>query len=120
MGDCANAQKVFEEMLQQAQIGGWQRSVVHAQNWLAYTAILQGHLDRGAQYLHMGWPVANRIKEKRLNAYYRRSFAYYHRALGCRAEALEWAETALDSFERLGMLPETHEMEALAESLRAD
>ncbi len=120
MGDFPNAQKVFEEMLQQAQISGWQRSVVHAQNWLAYSAILQGHLDRGAQYLHMGWPVANRIKEKRLNAYYRRSFAYYHRALGSRAEALEWAETALDNFERLGMLPETHEMEALVESLRVD
>lgn len=117
MGDLAKAQNVFKEMLQQAQLSGWQRSVVHAQNWLAYTAILQGNFALSEQYLHMGWPVANRIKEKRVNAAYRRTFAYYYQAVGNTAEALHWAESALDCFERLGMLTAKGEMQTLIGSL---
>lgn len=120
MGDFASAQEVFKEMLEQAQISGWQRSQLYAQNWLAYTAIFQKKFDLCEKYLHMGWPVANRIKEKRVVAYYKRTFAYYYQSLGNRAEALRWAEAALDSFERLGMLPATGEMSRLIEKLVDD
>ena len=119
MGDLANAQQVFKEMLHQAQISNWQRSVAHAQNWLAYTAILQGNYDLSEQYLQMGWPIVNRIKEKRVNAAYRRTFAHYYRAVGNPTEAFHWAESALDCFERLGMLAARNEMQTLIDNLNA-
>jgi tetratricopeptide (TPR) repeat protein len=113
MGDYPNAVHVFETMLQEALIAGWQRSVVHAQRWLAYTAILQGDLDASEQYLTMGWSVVSRINEKRAEAYFRRTFAYYYQARGDSLEAQKWAATAHDSFERLGMTLATSEMQTL-------
>lgn len=104
MGDYMNAHRTFQEMLSQAQTSSWQRSVIHAQRWLAYVSILQGNLEAAAQYLQAGWPVAGRIKDKRVIAYYKHVFAYYHQALGNFGEAFKWATDALDNFERLGML----------------
>ena len=115
MGEYAHAQAVFEEMLVQAERSGWQRSIVHAQNWLAYTALLQRQPDLSRHYLWTGWPVASRIKEKRLTAYFKRTFAYYYRALGDSDESHKWADDARDSFERLGMSPDIREMQAFAE-----
>lgn len=113
MGDYPKAQEVFEEMLAQGEIGGWQRSVIHAQNWLAYTALLQKQPIVSNEYLLAGWPVAKRIKEQRLEAYFKRTFAYYYHEIGEQTEALKWAEDALDSFERLGMPPDSVEMHEL-------
>jgi len=118
MDDYPNAQKVFEEMLEQARISGWQRSAAHAENWLAYTAILQNDCALGEKYLVMGWSVANRIKEKRLIAYYKRTFAYFYQQMGNRAEALKWSEDARDTFERLGMSPDIREMQDLIDRLK--
>jgi hypothetical protein len=115
MGEYARAQAVFEEMLAQAERSGWQRSIVHAQNWLAYTALLQQQPELSRRYLWMGWPVASRIKEKRLAAYFKRTFAYYYRALGDLDESRKWADDARDSFERLGMSPDIREMESFGE-----
>jgi tetratricopeptide (TPR) repeat protein len=120
MGDYAQAQKVFEEMLEQAEISGWQRSIVHAQNWLAYTALMQKNPDATKNYLWQGWPVASRIKERRLSTYFKRTFAYYYQQVGNTEEALKWAEDALDSFERLGMPPDIRGMQELIEQLRAN
>jgi LuxR family glucitol operon transcriptional activator len=117
MGDYAKAQETFEEMLEQATLSGWQRSAVHAESWLAYTAVLQGDCALSEKYLHLGWSVANRIKEKRLIAYYKRTFAYYYQKIGNPTEALTWSEDARDTFERLGMPPDIHEMEALIAAL---
>jgi LuxR family glucitol operon transcriptional activator len=119
MGDYLRAQDVFSEMLAQAEISGWQRSIIHAQNWLAHTALLQKDLALSYQFLSTGWPVASRIKEKRLTAYFERTFAYYYREMGDHGEALKWTEDALDSFERLGMPPDTREMQALLADLKA-
>lgn len=118
LGDYASAQDVFEEMLEQAEISGWQRSVGYAQNWLAYTALLRKNPDLSKHYLWQGWPVASRIKERRLSAYFKRTFAYYYSEIGDHAEAMKWAEDALDSFERLGMPPDIREMQALIERIR--
>jgi LuxR family glucitol operon transcriptional activator len=118
-GDYVNARKVFEEMLQQGQISGWQRSIAHAQNWLAYVAVLQGDLEMGEQYLTTGWPVVDRIKEQRVQAYYKRTFAYYYDKAGNPTEALKWAEAARDSFERLGMPPDMQTMRDLIVHLKA-
>jgi LuxR family glucitol operon transcriptional activator len=118
MSDYGKAQEVFEEMLEQAEISGWQRSVGYAQNWLAYTALLCKNPDLGERYLRQGFPIASRIKERRLSAYFKRTFAYYYREIGDHAEAMKWAEDALDSFERLGMPPDIREMQELIEQIR--
>ncbi|MBC7811763.1 MAG: hypothetical protein H7175_11480, partial [Burkholderiales bacterium] len=119
MGDYVRAQVVFEEMLEQAEISGWQRSIVHAQNWLAYTALMQNNPEASKDSLWNGWPVAIRIKERRLSTYFKRTFAYYYQQIGNQADALKWAEDALDSFERLGMSPDIRGMLALIEQLQA-
>jgi LuxR family glucitol operon transcriptional activator len=117
-GNYTRAQAVFTDMLAEAEMSGWQRSIVHAQNWLAYTALLQKNFALSHQYLSTGWPIASRIKEKRLMAYFERNFAYYYRETGDRAIALKWAEDALDLFERLGMPPDTREMQTLMENIK--
>lgn len=119
MGNYATAQTIFEEMLEQARISGWQRSIAYAQNWLAYTAILQNRLEHGEQYLRIGWSVVDRIKERRLCAYYKRTFAHYYHHLADQVEALKWAEAALDSFERLGMPSDIRAMQELIALLQA-
>jgi len=70
MKEYAQAQIVFEEMLEEAKICGWQRSMVHAQNWYQFPihlAVSQGRtdvvrvlLEAGAEpgqsrYMYDGW-----------------------------------------------------------------
>lgn len=117
MGDYVKAQTVFEEMLEQGEISSWQRSITHAHNWLAYTAIMQKNPDLSRKYLWQGWPIANRIKEQRLSAHFKRTFAYYYYEIGEPSEALKWAQDALDSFERLGMAPDIREIQGLIQQL---
>jgi tetratricopeptide (TPR) repeat protein len=109
-GDYPQARTVFEEMLEQSRISDWQRSSAYAQNWLAWTSILQGELDGAEDYARAGWSVVPRIKERRLVAYYHRTFAQLHAKRGETAEALTSAAAALDAFERLGMPPHIREM----------
>ncbi len=117
MGDYNQAQAVFTEMVSQGEVSGWQRSVVHGQSWLASTALLQKDLESCWDHLRAGWPVASRIKEKRLIAYFKRNFAYYYQACGDLGETRKWAEDALDAFERLGMPPDIHEMQTFVKEL---
>jgi LuxR family glucitol operon transcriptional activator len=119
MGEYGKAQETFQEMHEQGKISGWQRSIAYAQNWLAYTAIFQKNAEVSRQYVENGWPIASRIKEKRLTAYFKRTFAYYYREIANLSEALKWAEDALDTFERLGMPPDTREMQEFIDHLKA-
>lgn len=120
MGEYIKAQETFQEMLEQGQISGWQRSIAYAESWLAYTALFQKNTDVSKQYIEHGWPVASRIKEKRLIAYFKRTFAYYYRETAQYPESFRWAEAALDAFERLGMSPDTREMQQFIEQLKVD
>jgi tetratricopeptide (TPR) repeat protein len=119
IGDYAQAQAVFSEMLAEGETSGWQRSIVHAQGWLAYTALLQNDLDACWEHLCAGWPIASRVKEKRLIAYFKRNFAYYYQARGEMGETRKWAEDALDTFERLGMPPDIREMQRFIAELNS-
>jgi LuxR family glucitol operon transcriptional activator len=119
-GDYARAQIVFKEMLEQAEISGWQRTILHAQNWLTYTSLLHGKTDVSNEYLQSGWSIASRIKERRLTAYFQRTYAYYYHEIEEFDNALRWAEDALDSFERLGMPPDIDEMHNLIGRLKAN
>lgn len=117
MGNYQNAESVFGKMIDQAQSCGWQRGLLYGENWLAYTAILQDNLSLAEQLLNHGWPAAQRNKEKRLIALYRRSFAYLYQKQNNLPEACSWAEEALDNFERLGMSAETSELQRVLEEL---
>jgi LuxR family glucitol operon transcriptional activator len=119
-GEYGKAQGVFREMLEQGERSSWQRSVAYAQNWLAYTALLQKNADLSKEYLWQGWPVASRIKEKRLIAFFKRTFAYYYHEVGNHDEALKWAEDALDTFERLAMPPDIRRMQTLIAQLKGN
>ncbi|HEX2618849.1 MAG TPA: hypothetical protein VHL11_01845, partial [Phototrophicaceae bacterium] len=120
MGEYTKAQETFEDMLEQGKTSGWQRSIAYAENWLAYTALFQKNADVSKQYMEHGWTVASRIKEKRLTAYFKRTFAYYYYEIAQQKEAFRWAEDALDTFERLGMLPDTREMQEFIERLKVN
>jgi tetratricopeptide (TPR) repeat protein len=119
MGDYDRAEQVFRDMLNHAQICGWQRGQLYGQNWLAYTGILQGNLTLAEELLQQGWPAALRNKEKRLIAMYRRSFACLYQRQGDPVEAYTRAVEALDNFERLGMTAEIGELQRLLETLLA-
>jgi hypothetical protein len=117
MGDFSKARIVFEEMLQEAEKSGWQRSILHAKNWLAYTSLLQKSSTISEQQLWESWLVAKRIKEQRLTAYFKRTFAYYYTEAGNYEEAMRWAYDALDAFKRLGMPSDIHQMQEFIERL---
>ena len=120
MGDYAGAEAAFRQMLTQAERSGSQRSAMFAHNFLALTAIFRDNLASAEKHLQLGWPVATRNKEKRLIAFFERTFAYFFLKRGDPDQARHWAAAALDDFERLGMQPETQEMRGLAAQLARD
>jgi hypothetical protein len=117
MGEFTKARLAFEEMLREAEKSGWQRSILHAQNWLAYTSVLEKNPNISEQKLWEAWSVAKRIKEQRLTAYFKRTFAYYYTEVGKYREAMTWAQDALDAFKRLGMPSDIHQMHEFIEKL---
>ncbi len=117
VGRLQEAEKLFEEVSAKGAEIGWQRAIIYAQNWLADIAIKSGDLDKAERLLHAGLPVAERNKDRRRTAFYKRSFAYLELKRGNVEIARRWAEKALDDFERLGMQPEMDEMKALLGTL---
>jgi LuxR family glucitol operon transcriptional activator len=117
-GDYDQAKSLFQQVGEHSQAIDWHRAVIYTQNWVADIAIAQDNLDEAKSLLQTGLPVAERNKDKRRTAFYKRSFAYLKQKQGDLAEALRWAEAALDGFERLGMQPEAEEMRELVQLLR--
>ena len=117
-GDYEQAEALYRQVFEQAQVIGWQRMSIYAQNWLADIAVAKGHMDEAERLLQTGLPVAERTKDTRRTAFYKRSFAYLKQKRGDLEAARRWATEALDGFERLGMQPETEEMRELVEALQ--
>jgi LuxR family glucitol operon transcriptional activator len=111
------AGQFFQQAIQLAERIGWQRATIYVQNYLADIALAQGDLQTAERLLQTGLPVAARNKDKRREAFYKRSFAHLAIARAHQAEACHWAAAALDDFERLGMQPEADELRELLESL---
>lgn len=112
------AERLFQQVLEQGQIISWQRAINYAQNYLADIAIVRGNLEEADRLLRAGLSVAERNKDKRRTAFYKRSFAYLEHKQRNLAEAQRWASAALDGFDRLGMQPEAEEMQELLQSLK--
>lgn len=108
--DYAQAKKCYQDMFNQAQTIGWQRVAIYAQNHLAFIAIMQDQLEEAEALLRTSLPVN---KDKRLAAFYKQTFAYFHQKKGNIDEARRLAREAFDDFERLGMKQEAKEVDDL-------
>jgi LuxR family glucitol operon transcriptional activator len=119
-GEFAVAREAFHSVMEKAKAFGWQWLVNYSQNYLADIAVNNGDFDEAERLLEPGLRVAERNKEKRRTASYKRSLAYLRQKQGRVDEALVWAEEALDGFSRLGVEQEIQKMERLTQDLRAD
>jgi tetratricopeptide (TPR) repeat protein len=120
--DYAAAEAAFKQTLVIGRQIGWQRLIVYTQNWLADTAIAQGRFDEAESLLNAGFPEAERNKDYRRIALFRRSFARLFQMRGENEleSAIVWAQQALNGFERLRMDTEADEMRLLIDECEAD
>lgn len=109
-----HAKECYQDMLKQAQVIGWQRVAIYAQNYLAYIAIVQDQLAEAEALLQTNLPID---KDKRLAASLKHTFAYFYQKKGDTEEARRLAREAFDDFERLGMKQEAKEADELLKQL---
>jgi LuxR family glucitol operon transcriptional activator len=111
------AKTFFEEALKYAQEISWLRAIFCTQNWLAEIAIVKGQLDKAEQLLTEGLRVAEANVDKCRIAFCKRSLSNLAKAQGNLVEARNCAIAALGNFEKLGMLLEAQETQALLQLL---
>lgn len=111
------AQTLFQQVLQQAQTLDWRRAIFLAKDWLADIAIQQKDFSRAQLWLKEGLEEAKSNQDQCRTAFCMRSIAHLEKARGNLARALYWATSAKEKFDRLGMVPEATETEALLLSL---
>lgn len=116
-GEYGQAKSLYEQMSNISKEVGWQRASIYAQNWLADIAINLGELRDAEHLLRTGLLVVERNREKRRTAYYKHSFARLEKAKGNLAQARNWANEALDGFDRLGMEQEVKEVQLFLDTL---
>ena len=107
------AEALFREVIAQCEAIGWQRIAIHSQKWLADCGIAQGNLDEAEHLLKDGLPVAERNRDRRFAALYKRSLAYLEHKRGNQAASWRWAAQARDGFDNLEMYLEAEEMSQL-------
>jgi LuxR family glucitol operon transcriptional activator len=84
-----------------------------AKDFLADIAIQQGELDKAQQLLAEGLQVVQAQGDRCSEAYIKRSLAKLEQKRGYLSKARRWATEAKEEFERLGMIPEARETQAL-------
>ncbi|MCU0526498.1 MAG: NB-ARC domain-containing protein [Elainella sp. Prado103] len=109
-GQYERAQVQFQQVLQQAELMGWQRAVSLAKNWLADIAIQQHEdLSFAESVFQEGLQIAAANQDTCRAAFCQRSLARLEYARGNRTIARQWAEVAKQEFEQLGMSIEVQE-----------
>ncbi|WGV25454.1 tetratricopeptide repeat protein [Halotia branconii] len=111
------ARIIFQETLELAQAMNWTRAIFCTQNWLADVAIKQQRLDEAERLLIEGLRVAEANEDKSRIAFCQRSLSFLAKAKGNLIDAQNWANKALENFEKLGMLPEVEETINVLQSL---
>lgn len=111
------AKSLYQEVMNLAEKINWLRFVVNAQSWLATIAIKQNDLQEAEKLLHACLPVAERNHDKRRTACCQHAFARLERAKGNLNEARQWANSALDNFERLKIERDAKEIRSFLEKL---
>ncbi|QZZ21615.1 ATP-binding protein [Leptothermofonsia sichuanensis E412] len=114
-GAYGQAQRLYSEVLAQAQKSGWQRAVGYTQDWLAQVAIKQGNLIEAERLVQKSLVAAEMNGDRRCLAFCQRSYALLSQAQGNQEQVRHWAELAKESFTRLHMLHEAGEMARLLE-----
>ena len=112
-GDYQRSQLLFQEIVQQSRNIGWQRMIFLAKDFLADISIKQGKLQEAQQFLIEGMETAHNNQDNCSGAYVMRSLARLEFLQGNFNCALTWATSAKEGFDRLGMISEAEETEAL-------
>lgn len=115
--DYEQATIYFEKALEYAHEINWLRGIFCTQNWLAEIAIVKGQLDKAEQLLTEGLRVAEANVDKCRIAFCKRSLSNLAKAQGNLVEARNCAIAALGNFEKLGMVLEAEETQALLQLL---
>lgn len=116
-GDYFYAQNLFEQALVQAEEANWQRAMFLIKDWLADTAIQLRQFSDAQELLQEGLQVAINNRDTCRTAFCERSLAQLEKAQGNAAIAQQWATTAKQRFEALGMITEATETIALLQTL---
>ncbi|NJN88324.1 MAG: ATP-binding protein [Leptolyngbyaceae cyanobacterium SL_7_1] len=116
-GDYFCAQTLFEQALVQAEEVNWQRATFLIKDWLADIAIQLRHFSDAQELLQEGLDVAIKNQDACRVAFCERSLAQLEKAQGNAASAHQWATTAKQRFETLGMVTEATETMALLQML---
>lgn len=103
----------FLEMIELAQAIKWHRAINYAQNYLVDIAIEEGDYEGAEALLKSSFIIAERNKDRRRIAFFKRSYAILKFKLNEMESTHYWAEQAWDDFDRLGMQPEASQMKIL-------
>lgn len=112
-GNYQLSQKLFQQIVNQAQAIGWRRAVFLAKDFLADIAIQEGNLHEAQLLLTEGLQVAKSSQDECTQAYTKRSLAHLEQKRGNSKVAYDWAKQAIKAFDKLGMLAELQETQAL-------
>lgn len=107
------SQKLFQQIVNRAEAIGWQRAIFLAKDFLADIAIQEGNLHEAQLLLAQGLQVAKNNQDECTQAYMKRSLANLERKRGNSKVAYGWAKQAIKAFDKLGMLAELQETQAL-------
>ncbi|NES96211.1 MAG: ATP-binding protein [Desertifilum sp. SIO1I2] len=112
LGEYQSAKRLYQQALKSAQQIGWRRCEIYIQHWLAEVAIALLELPKATALLEEGLPIAEAQGDRRCMAYYYRALAMLAHLQQQEERSHHWANLALSTFDRLGMLPEAEEMQA--------
>ena len=116
-GNYQLSQKLFQRIVNQAQAIGWQRAIFLAKDFLADIAIQKGNLQQAQLLLAEGLQVAKNNQDECTQAYTKRSLAHLEQKRGNSKLAYDWAKQAIKAFDKLGMIAELQETQALIQLL---
>lgn len=105
----AQAQVHFQQALDQAEAIDWRRVVFLAKDWLADVALKQGDLSEARLLMEAGLKMAQDNKDACRTAFCMRSLARLEQIQGNQLAAHDWAETARQLFDHVGMQTEAAE-----------
>lgn len=109
------AKELFQFVIEQGNIIGWQRITNYAQNWLADILIREGNLPEAEKILKVGLFIAETNRERRRIAHYQASYARLEKERDNYEKARKYAKKALNIFEKEAIIEDTKEIHALLE-----
>ena len=111
------AKELFQWALDKGKEIGWQRFSNYAQNWLADLLIIENNLNQAERLLKEGLFVAERNRERRRIGHYQASYARLEAQRNNKEKVEQWANKAINIFDREGIEEDAREMRSLLNSL---